>query len=46
MTPVLVVRAFRLLILAAVAALGLGGCMQTAGAVAVAQPRSDRDYMA
>jgi polysaccharide export outer membrane protein len=46
MTPVPVVRAFRLSILAAVAALALGGCMQTAGPVALAQPRSDLDYMA
>ena len=41
-----VARAFRLSILAAAAALALGGCMQTAGPVAVAQPRSDLDYMA
>ncbi|MGV7212606.1 polysaccharide biosynthesis/export family protein [Bradyrhizobium sp. UFLA05-112] len=32
--------------LAASAALALGGCMQTVGPVAVAQPRSDLDYMA
>src|SRR6516164_10559546 len=44
--PVRVARAFRLSILAAAAALALGGCMQTAGPVAVAQPRSDLDYMA
>ncbi|MBR0825038.1 polysaccharide export protein [Bradyrhizobium manausense] len=41
-----VARAFRLSILAASAAFALGGCMQTAGPVAVAQPRSDLDYMA
>jgi polysaccharide biosynthesis/export protein len=46
MAPVRIARAFRLSILAAVAALALGGCMQTAGPVAVAQPRSDLDYMA
>ena len=46
MALVRVVRAFRLLILAAVAPLALAGCMQTAGPVAVAQPRSDLDYMA
>src|SRR6478609_2203534 len=46
MAPVRVARAFRLSILAAIAALTLGGCMQTAGPVAVAQPRSDLDYMA
>ncbi|MDE2379988.1 polysaccharide biosynthesis/export family protein [Bradyrhizobium sp.] len=46
MAPVRVARAFRLSILAAVAALALGGCMQTAGPVAVAQPRSDLDAMA
>lgn len=32
--------------MAAAAALALGGCMQTAGPVAVAQPRSDLDSMA
>ncbi|WP_027527815.1 polysaccharide biosynthesis/export family protein [Bradyrhizobium sp. Ec3.3] len=41
-----VAHAFRLSILAASAALALGGCMQTVGPVAVAQPRSDLDYMA
>jgi polysaccharide biosynthesis/export protein len=41
-----VARAFRLSILAAAAAFALGGCMQTVGPVAVAQPRSDLDYMA
>ncbi|MGY8665885.1 polysaccharide biosynthesis/export family protein [Bradyrhizobium sp. UFLA05-109] len=46
MAPVRVARAFRLSILAASAALALGGCMQTVGPVAVAQPRSDLDYMA
>src|SRR5262245_61197071 len=44
--PVRVARAFRLSILAAASALALGGCMQTVGPVAVAQPRSDLDYMA
>jgi polysaccharide export outer membrane protein len=46
MAPVRVARAFRLSILAAVAAFALGGCMQSAGPVAVAQPGSDLDYMA
>ncbi|MGY8676734.1 polysaccharide biosynthesis/export family protein [Bradyrhizobium sp. UFLA05-153] len=46
MAPVRVAHAFRLSILAASAALALGGCMQTVGPVAVAQPRSDLDYMA
>ncbi|TPQ36819.1 sugar transporter [Bradyrhizobium guangdongense] len=42
-----VARAYRLSVLAASAALALGGCMQTAGPVAVvAPPRSDLDYMA
>lgn len=41
-----VARAFHLPITAAVAALALSGCMQTAGPVAVAQPSSDLDYMA
>ncbi|MDE5442246.1 polysaccharide export protein [Bradyrhizobium sp. CSA207] len=40
-----VVRAFRLSILAVSAALALGGCMQTAGPVAIAQPRADLDSM-
>src|SRR3569623_482287 len=46
MAPVRVARAFRFSILAAVAALVLGGCMQTAGPVALAQPRSDLDALA
>ena len=41
-----VARAFRLSILAASAALALGGCMQTAGPIAIAQPRADLDSMA
>nr|WP_187435581.1 polysaccharide biosynthesis/export family protein [Bradyrhizobium hipponense] len=45
MALVRVVRAFRLSILAASAALALGGCMQTAGPVAIAQPRADLDSM-
>jgi polysaccharide export outer membrane protein len=48
--PVPVARAFRWSILAtslaASAALALGGCMQTAGPVAVMQPRADLDSMA
>jgi polysaccharide export outer membrane protein len=46
MAPVRVARAFRMPIIAAVIALALSGCMQTAGPVAVAQPSSDLDYMA
>ncbi|WP_275195868.1 polysaccharide biosynthesis/export family protein [Bradyrhizobium sp. CSA207] len=45
MALVRVVRAFRLSILAVSAALALGGCMQTAGPVAIAQPRADLDSM-
>ncbi|WGD52374.1 polysaccharide export protein [Bradyrhizobium sp. CB1650] len=41
-----VARAFRWSVLAASAALALGGCMQTTGPVAMAQPGSDLDYMA
>ncbi|MDN5002933.1 polysaccharide biosynthesis/export family protein [Bradyrhizobium sp. GCM10027634] len=41
-----VLRAFRWSILAASAALTLGGCMQTAGPVAYVQPRADLDTMA
>ncbi len=41
-----VVRALRLPIIAAVAALALSGCMQTAGPVAMAPPGSALDYMA
>jgi polysaccharide biosynthesis/export protein len=46
MGPVPVARAFRWSILAASAALTLGGCMQTAGPVAYVQPRADLDSMA
>lgn len=46
MAPVPVARAFRWSILAASAALTLGGCMQTAGPVAYVQPRADLDAMA
>ncbi|MDE2329483.1 MAG: polysaccharide export protein [Bradyrhizobium sp.] len=45
MAPVRVVLAFRLPIIAAVAALGLSGCMQTTGPVAAARSQSDLDYM-
>ncbi|MET4798908.1 polysaccharide biosynthesis/export family protein [Bradyrhizobium sp. LB11.1] len=41
-----VARAFRWSILAASAALTLGGCMQTTGSVAYMQPRPDLDSMA
>ncbi|MEK9280801.1 MULTISPECIES: polysaccharide biosynthesis/export family protein [unclassified Bradyrhizobium] len=41
-----VARAFRWSVLVASAALALGGCMQTTGPVAMAQPGSDLDYMA
>ena len=41
-----VARAFRWSILAASAALALGGCMQTTGPVAYGQPRPDLDTMA
>jgi len=41
-----VVRAFRLPIIAAIAALALSGCMQTAGPVAMAQPQDDLDSLA
>src|SRR4051794_25133584 len=46
MGPVPVARAFRWSILAASAALTLGGCTQTAGPVAYVQPRADLDSMA
>jgi polysaccharide export outer membrane protein len=46
MVPVRLAHAFRLSIMAAVAAFALGGCMQTAGPVMVVQPRSDLDFMA
>ena len=39
MAPVRVARAFRLPIIAAMAALALSGCMHTSGPVAMAQPR-------
>ncbi|HLX16071.1 MAG TPA: polysaccharide biosynthesis/export family protein [Bradyrhizobium sp.] len=45
MAPVRVAHALRLPIIAAIAALVLSGCMQTAAPVASA-PRSDLDYMA
>jgi polysaccharide export outer membrane protein len=45
MAPVPVARAFRWSILAASAALTLGGCMQTAGPVPIMQPRADLDSM-
>ena len=41
-----VARAFRLPIIAAMTALALSGCMQTAGPVAVAQPQGDLDSFA
>ena len=41
-----VARVFRLPIIAALAALALSGCMQTAGPVAMAQPQSDLDSLA
>jgi polysaccharide export outer membrane protein len=41
-----VARVFRLPIIAAIAALALSGCMQTAGPVAMAQPQSDLDSLA
>ena len=46
MAKVRVARAFRLPIMAAMAALALSGCMQTAGPVAMAQPRDDLDSLA
>jgi polysaccharide export outer membrane protein len=46
MAPVRVARAFRLPIIAAMTALALSGCMQTAYPVATAQPQSDLDAMA
>jgi polysaccharide export outer membrane protein len=46
MAQVPVARAFRLPIIAAMAALALSGCMQTAGPVAMSQPRSDLDSLA
>src|SRR6187399_2565500 len=46
MASVRVVRALRWSILAASAALALGGCVQTTGPVAMVQPRPDLDAMA
>jgi polysaccharide export outer membrane protein len=46
MAKVRVARAFRLPIIAAMAALALSGCMQTAGPVAMAQPQDDLDSLA
>jgi polysaccharide export outer membrane protein len=46
MAKVRVARAFRLPIIAAIAALALSGCMHAAGPVAVAQPQSDLDSLA
>jgi polysaccharide export outer membrane protein len=46
MAKVRVARAFRLPIIAAIAALALSGCMQTAGPVAMAQPQDDLDSLA
>ncbi|MBR0773960.1 polysaccharide export protein [Bradyrhizobium diazoefficiens] len=46
MAPVRVARAFRWSVLAASAALALGGCVQTTGPVAMVQPRPDLDAMA
>src|SRR5580704_604780 len=46
MTPVRVARAFRLPIIAALAALALSGCMHASGPVAVAQPQGDLDSYA
>ena len=41
-----VARVFRLPVIAALAALGLSGCMHSAGPVAMAQPQSDLDSLA
>jgi polysaccharide export outer membrane protein len=46
MAKVPVARAFRLPIIAAIAALALSGCMHTTGPVALAQPQSDLDSIA
>jgi polysaccharide export outer membrane protein len=46
MATVRVVRAFRLPIIAAAAALALSGCMHTASPVAVGQPQGDLDSLA
>jgi polysaccharide export outer membrane protein len=46
MVKVRVARAFRLPIIAAIAALALSGCMHATGPVAMAQPQSDLDSFA
>jgi polysaccharide export outer membrane protein len=46
MVKVRVARAFRLPIIAAIAALALSGCMHATGPVAVAQPQGDLDSLA
>jgi polysaccharide export outer membrane protein len=46
MAKVRVARAFRLPIIAAIAALALSGCMHAAGPAAVGQPQSDLDSLA
>jgi polysaccharide export outer membrane protein len=46
MAKVRVARAFRLPIIAAIAALALSGCMHATGPVAMAQPQSDLDSFA
>ena len=46
MAKVRVARAFRLPIIAAIAALALSGCMHATGPVAMAQPQSDLDSLA
>jgi polysaccharide export outer membrane protein len=45
MTPVPVARGFRLPVIAAVTGLGLSGCVNTSGPVALAQPQGNLDYM-
>jgi polysaccharide export outer membrane protein len=46
MATVPMVRAFRLPMIAAVAALALSGCMRTVSPVAVAEPQGDLDSLA
>jgi polysaccharide export outer membrane protein len=46
MAPVRVARAFRILMITAMTALALSGCMRRAAPVAVAQPQSDLDSLA
>jgi polysaccharide export outer membrane protein len=46
MAPVRVARAFRLPIIAAMAALALSGCTHTSGPVATVQPQTDLDSLA